>query len=43
VDEEFFAGTSIKSNFICALGVGTTEMLYPRNPRLAFAEACKII
>jgi 3-hydroxypropanoate dehydrogenase len=43
VDEEFFAGTPIKSNFICALGVGTTEMLYPRNPRLEFAEACKII
>jgi 3-hydroxypropanoate dehydrogenase len=43
VDEEFFAGTSIKSNFICALGVGTTEMLHPRNPRLEFAEACKII
>jgi 3-hydroxypropanoate dehydrogenase len=43
VDEEFFAGTSIKSNFLCALGVGTTEMLYPRNPRLEFAEACKIL
>jgi nitroreductase len=43
VDEEFFAGTSIKSNFLCALGVGTTEHLYPRNPRLDFTEACKII
>lgn len=43
VDEEFFAGTSIKSNFICALGIGTPEMLHPRNPRLAFAEACSII
>jgi 3-hydroxypropanoate dehydrogenase len=43
VDAEFFAGTSVKSNFLCALGVGTTEMLYPRNPRLEFAEACSIV
>jgi len=43
VDAAFFAGTSIKSNFICALGTGTTEMLFPRGPRLAFEEACKII
>lgn len=43
VDEEFFAGTSIKSNFLCALGVGTTEHLHGRNPRLDFTEACKII
>lgn len=43
VDAAFFAGTTVKSNFICALGVGTTEMLYPRNPRLSFEEACSII
>src|SRR5271168_967621 len=43
VDAAFFEGTSIKSNFICALGVGTTELLYPRSPRLSFDEACKII
>jgi 3-hydroxypropanoate dehydrogenase len=43
VDAAFFAGTSIKSNFICALGSGTTEALFPRNPRLPFDEACKII
>jgi 3-hydroxypropanoate dehydrogenase len=43
VDAEFFAGTSHKSNFICALGTGTTEMLFPRNPRLPFDEACKIV
>src|SRR6202030_4723227 len=42
VDAAFFAGTSFKSNFICALGTGTTELLFPRNPRLAFDEACKI-
>jgi 3-hydroxypropanoate dehydrogenase len=43
VDAVFFGGTSVKSNFICALGVGTTEMLFPRNPRLSFDEACRII
>jgi 3-hydroxypropanoate dehydrogenase len=43
VDAAFFTGTAVKSNFICALGVGTTELLYPRNPRLAFDEACKIV
>ena len=43
VDAAFFAGTSHKSNFICALGTGTTEMLFPRNPRLAFEVACRIV
>jgi 3-hydroxypropanoate dehydrogenase len=43
LDQAFFFGTSIKSNFICALGTGTTEELYPRNPRLAFDEACTIV
>lgn len=43
VDAAFFAGTSYKSNFICALGTGTTEMLFPRNPRLPFEEACSIV
>jgi 3-hydroxypropanoate dehydrogenase len=43
VDAAFFGGTSVKSNFICALGVGTTELLYARSPRLSFEEACKVI
>jgi len=43
VDARFFAGTSVKSNFICALGAGSTELLFPRNPRLPFEEACRII
>jgi 3-hydroxypropanoate dehydrogenase len=43
VDAAFFAGTSIKSNFLCALGVGSNEMLFPRNPRLGFEEACRIL
>ncbi len=43
VDAAFFGGTSVRSNFICALGAGTTELLYPRSPRLPFDEACKIL
>jgi 3-hydroxypropanoate dehydrogenase len=43
VNAAFFEGTSVKANFLCALGVGTAEALYPRNPRLPFAEACTII
>ena len=42
VDAEFFAGTSVKSNFICALGHGTDES-FPRLPRLSFEEACEIV
>jgi 3-hydroxypropanoate dehydrogenase len=40
VDAEFFAGTRIKSNFLCSIGYGSDENLFPRNPRLAFEEAC---
>lgn len=42
VDAAFFSGTHVKSNFLCALGHGTTERLHPRGPRLAFDDACRI-
>ena len=42
VDAEFFAGATIKSNFICALGHGVDDS-FPRLPRLTFAEACEIV
>ncbi len=42
LDAAFFAGTPVRSNFLCALGVGTEERLFPRNPRLSFDEACRI-
>jgi len=41
VDREFFSGTRIKSNFICSLGYGSDENLYPRNPRLSFEQASR--
>ncbi|MEP6884074.1 MAG: malonic semialdehyde reductase [Gammaproteobacteria bacterium] len=43
VDTAFFAGTTVKSNFICALGTGTTDHLFARLPRLPFDEACRIV
>ena len=39
VDSEFFANTRIKSNFICSIGYGSNENLFPRNPRLTFEES----
>jgi 3-hydroxypropanoate dehydrogenase len=41
VDDAFFAGTTIKSNFLCNLGYGDASKLHPRNPRLEFDEACR--
>jgi len=43
VDKEFFLGTNIKSNFICAVGHGDPAGVFPRNPRLSFDEACRIL
>lgn len=43
VDAEFFAGTSVKSNFICSLGHGDASKLFPRSPRLTFDEACRVL
>jgi 3-hydroxypropanoate dehydrogenase len=43
VDKEFFAGTNVKSNFICGVGYGDPSGVFPRSPRLEFDEACKIL
>jgi 3-hydroxypropanoate dehydrogenase len=43
VDKEFFAGTAIKSYFLCNLGYGVAESVKPRAARLGFDEACKIL
>lgn len=42
VDEAFFKGSSVKSNFLCNIGYGDATKLYPRSPRLAFDEACRV-
>jgi len=51
VDAEFFSASSgnptsfhqVKSNFLCNLGYGDASKLFPRNPRLAFEEACRLL
>lgn len=51
VDEEFFTSAAgnppafhrVKSNFLCNLGYGDPSKLFPRNPRLAFDEACRLL
>ena len=43
VDTQFWAGTDVETNFICSLGKGTTEKLFPRSPRLAFEDAATIL
>ena len=42
VDGEFFAGTTLKSNFLCALGYADDEP-FPRLPRLPFEDAAQIL
>lgn len=42
VDETFFAGTAIRSNFLVNLGKGDPGSIFPRSPRLGFDEACRI-
>lgn len=51
VDAEFFTAAAgnppefieVKSNFLCNLGYGDTSKMFPRNPRLTFEEACRLI
>ncbi len=43
VDQEFFADGRLKSNFLCNLGYAVPGGLPPRDPRLAFEEACQIL
>ena len=43
MDREFFAGTKVRSNFLCNLGYGDPEGLRPRAPRHRFDQACQIL
>jgi 3-hydroxypropanoate dehydrogenase len=43
VDEEFFSYRGWKSNFLCNLGHGDPDGLFPRSPRLDFEEACELL
>ena len=43
VDAAFFPDGRWKSNFLCNLGRGDPAKIMPRNPRLTFEEACRIV
>ena len=43
VDEAFFAGTSIRSNFLVNLGHGIPAKTHKRNPRPDFDDVCQIL
>jgi 3-hydroxypropanoate dehydrogenase len=43
VDREFWAGSTVRTNFLCNLGYGDASQLKPRPPRLAFDEACELV
>ncbi|MCX7893599.1 MAG: malonic semialdehyde reductase [Burkholderiales bacterium] len=43
VDREFWAGTTVRTNFICALGHGDPAKVFARSPRFAFEEVCRIL
>lgn len=43
LDQTFFPDGKTKSIFICGIGYGDKEKLFPRSPRLDFDEACQII
>jgi 3-hydroxypropanoate dehydrogenase len=42
MDAAFWAGTPVRTNFVCALGYGDASRLFARGPRLAFDEACTL-
>jgi 3-hydroxypropanoate dehydrogenase len=43
LNAEFFPEGKWKANFLCNLGYGDPNKLYPRNPRLSFEEASVIL
>lgn len=43
VDEAFWAGSNVKTNFICTIGHGDPAKVFPRLPRYDFDEVCKLV
>jgi nitroreductase len=42
INAAFFAGTTVRANFVCGIGYGDPHKVRPRGPRLDFDEACRI-
>jgi len=42
-DEAFWAGTEVKTNFICSVGYGDENTVFKKLPRFDFNDACEIL
>ena len=40
VDQEFFKGTSLRSNFLCNIGYADEAALFQKLPRFQFEDVC---
>lgn len=40
VDKEFFAGTTLRSNFLCNIGYADESALFQKLPRFSFDQVC---
>lgn len=43
VDAEFFAGSTWRANFLCGIGIGDKDRIFPRLPRFGFEEIARIL
>ncbi len=43
VDQAFWSGTTVRTNFLCNLGYADHAQIRPRGPRLAFDEICTVL
>lgn len=43
VDREFFADSPWRATLLINIGYGDPKSLFPRNPRLSFEDACRIL
>jgi 3-hydroxypropanoate dehydrogenase len=43
VDEEFFGGTTLKSNFLCNIGYADETALFQKLPRFTFDQVCSVV
>ena len=43
VDQEFFPGTTLRSNFLINLGYADESALFQKLPRLPFERACSFV
>lgn len=43
VKKEFFSDDNVEVNFLCNIGYGSPENLYPRSPRFDFDDVCEFL